>query len=477
MNTAIHDIRRIWRITTVQRNERAMLLLGWLALTAAALGEIGAAVAVLTHKASPLLLLRVPAGVAAFWLGFAWMSAFVPGSILLNSPANARLVPRQRRRLLQMAAGGWCLVAAGMTFALGSWAAFPAAGIALIGFALMRAGRNEMGLVFVLCLNWPSLSRHLLPPAVVQAVDSDAGLWLLTVLLLPAGAWALRTLYPAAGDTHLARRGDQVERVGQRKRWNADALGPFSKLIEQRKSRFYMRMLQRDLRRLQPGPLLMHALGPAAHWSVWLGSALSIVTMGAGVRLLLAWRGEGGLHAPLPQMLSIGIAAAVLVIAYSTAAASQQIRKTGGEQALLRLTPLAGQAALLNRRLARELLAHALRSWLVLSAAVLLATLLVGGGLSLLVRQAALCVLAGQVAAMGLLGDHAGEGGWNLPLALGAGLLAAAELLAALLLERFSGVSLWAWVTPIALGAGAWQLRRSWRAMLASKPAFPAGRS
>jgi hypothetical protein len=474
--TVFQDFRRIWRVTTVQRGERTMMMMGWLALAGGTLAAFGAFLAILAGKQDALFLVRMLAGFGACWLGVVWMALFVPASILLNSPANARLVPRQCRRLMQMAAGTWFLIAAGMSFASGEWAVFPAVGLPLIGFALMRAGRSGAGLLFILGLNWSTLSRHVLPRTVVEAIGSDAGMWTLTALLLPMGAWALRVLYPAAGDRHLAGRDAQVKRVGQQNQHGAEDTGLAGRLRQWTTAHVYGAMLQRDLRRPRPGKLLMHALGPVAHWSAWSGSVASALALGLGVRLLLVWRGEGRVLHSLGGGLGVGLTAAVIMVVFSTAVFSQQIRKTAGEQALLRLTPLAGQAALLNQRLARELLKGALCNWLMLTVAIVLATVLIGGDLALVLRLAALCVLAGQVAMAGLLDDYAGEGGWSPSLALGVGLVALVELLVALLLQKLSGVSIWAWVALIAIGAGAWQLRRSWRAMLASKPAFPAGR-
>jgi hypothetical protein len=77
---------------------------------------------------------------------------------------------------------------------------------------------------------------------------------------------------------------------------------------------------------------------------------------------------------------------------------------------------------------------------------------------------------------VGLLGDFAGDGGWNVPRAVRAGLLAVIELLAALGLAKVSGISIWTWVAAIAIGVAAVLLVRSWRKMLAAPPAFPAGR-
>jgi hypothetical protein len=144
---------------------------------------------------------------------------------------------------------------------------------------------------------------------------------------------------------------------------------------------------------------------------------------------------------------------------------------------LLRLTPLAGDAALLNRRLASRMLRQALAVWAVLTVTVLAVSLLVGAGPDALLRQLGLCSLAGQVAMMGLLGDYAdGSGGWNLMLGLRAGALAVAQAFVALGLGRLTGTTAWPWLVVLPPVVCCVLLRRDWQRMLAAPPAFPAGR-
>jgi hypothetical protein len=202
-----------------------------------------------------------------------------------------------------------------------------------------------------------------------------------------------------------------------------------------------------------------------------------ILIVGLGVRLLLVWRGEGMLHESVRVIMAACVSAMTIVILFSTAAFSQQIRKTTGEQSLLRLTPLAGSAPLLNRRLALELLKSALRHWAMLTGAILVTVFLIGGPGELVAAEAAMCLLAAQVAIMGLLGDFAAEGsGWTISRAVQAGFLGFFELFVAMGLARLGLASTWTWLALIAVGAGAFQLQRAWRVMLAAPPAFPAGR-
>jgi hypothetical protein len=240
---------------------------------------------------------------------------------------------------------------------------------------------------------------------------------------------------------------------------------------------FYFVALRCDLKRADPAALLMHALGPAAHWSAWIGGLVTLLFMGGVARLVLTWSHDVGVQPLVDLMTTVGPSLLVLTIVFSTAQYGQQMRRTQGEQALLRLTPRAGDAALLNRRLAGRVLRQALGCWAALTVVVLGVSLLLGAGPDALLRQLGLCSLAGQVAMMGLLGDYAnGTGGWHLMLALRAGILAAAQALAAVGLGWLTGTTAWPWLVLLPLTVCCVLLRLDWQRMLAAPPAFPAGR-
>jgi len=204
-----------------------------------------------------------------------------------------------------------------------------------------------------------------------------------------------------------------------------------------------------------------------------------MLAMGIGIRLLLAWQGgESGnqsIHDFVEGASMSGLGMLVLTILFSTAQLRQSMTRTRGEQSLLRLAPLTGNTALLNRRLATQLLRRALGLWIVLTVTILAVSALVAGP-GVLARQFGLCCLAGQIAMMGLLGDHAGNGGWHIGLAWRAAGLALLEALAALALGGLTRTPVWLWMAAIALGVAAFQLRRSWGVMLAAPMAFPARR-
>jgi hypothetical protein len=240
---------------------------------------------------------------------------------------------------------------------------------------------------------------------------------------------------------------------------------------------FYRVALRCDRRRADPAAMLMHALGPTAHWTAWVGAIAVLLLIGGAANIALGRSQGAALQAFVDRIAIVGPGLLALIVLFSTAQYGQQLRRTRGEQALLRLTPLAGEAALLNRRLAARFLRQALSIWLWLTVAVLAVVLPFVSGSDALLRQLGLCCVAGQAAMMGLLGDYASErGGWSRALALRAAAYVFAQALVAMGLGRFTGTTAWAWLIVISLAVCAVQLRLDWRRMLAAPPAFPAGR-
>jgi hypothetical protein len=469
MMGALRDYRNIWRVTTLQRKAGIRRFMRGMALLLLAAAVLFVGSVIWRHKPFTWDVARVVLGLGTFWLALMWMFQFLPGSLLLNTAVNARLLPRQRRRLAQMFIGGWLLLTAVVAVVAGKWAAFPICGAYLLAIGLMAAGNMYAWGLMVLAGNWPWLSRYLFPPALAEAFNGDIGAAVLMALLVPTGVWGVRWIYPTGGDAHYERRSKWVRRLErlQGAGWAEDGLtrsGLFT----------YAAALRRDCKAADPGRMLLHALGPAAHWSAWIGPGAFMLALAGGMGALM-WAGSTSKHSL--QGISIAwLGAQALVIVFSTAQLSQQMDRTASEQALLRLTPLAGDAAMLNRRLATQLLQGALRLWVGMTAVILAVSALVSGDAVVVGRELALCCLAGQVAMMGLLGDYAGAGGWNLGLGLRAALLAIAQVVVAVVLFRLSGVSIWLWITVIALATCAFQLSLGWQRMLAAAPAFPARR-
>lgn len=473
MNAALQDFRTIWRVATAQRDTGAMRTL---VLAGAAVVACALIIAVLGHlETAPLLRFLVAVGAGV--LALAWSFVFVPGSIRMNSPINAWMLPHQRRRLLQMTAAYWFVATLGVAFGIGAWDALPLVALATLGVPLLSAGNRVVPVLLIVGGNWFWLARVALPPAWAQVVTGDAAMAVLGVLLLPGAVWGLRWLYPAGGDAYLDRIGAQVRRMGAFHGCAEDKQALANGLAVQGSPPLYRWAMRRDVRRADPGAMLGHALGPVAHWTGWLGGILIILLFGAAARVALAWSQDTDVLSLVDSLVKTTLAVQALVIALTMARHGQQLRRTRGEQALLRLTPLAGDAALLNRRLGARLLRQALTCWVALIAAAFVAAFLAGATPDALLRQLGLCCLGGQVALMGLLDDYArADAGWTLERGLRAAALAAVQAFVAVGLGWLTGTTAWPWLVVLPPVVCCVLLRRDWRRMLAAPPAFPAGR-
>lgn len=473
MNAALQDYRLIWCAAILHRDQAAMRTLY---LVAGAVVACGVIVVVLGDLTVPQAL-RLMTAVAFMAAAFIWTFMFVPGSIRLNSPINAWLLPRQRRRLLQMTAAYWLVATLGIAYGLGNWSALPIVEFGTVAAALVMAGNKYVPFLLILAGNAPLLMRAVLPPAWIEWMTGSAAVWTTSILMLPAAAWGLRWLYPSGGDAYLARRPGQIKRIDHFAFSNEDRLPAPEGVIWKGSLSLYRAALRRDLRRADPGAMLMHALGPVAHWTAFAGGIAIILVFGVVMQITLGRPPGAAVPALADRVPIFGPALMALTIAFSTAQYGQQMRRTQGEQALLRLTPLAGNAALLNRRLAARLLLQALCFWGLLTVAAVGVTLPFAAGPDALLRQLALCCVAGQVAMMGLLGDYAGDrGGWNWMLGLRAAAYVLVQALVAMGLGQLTGTTAWPWLVEIPLIVCAVQLRLAWRRMLAAPPAFPAGR-
>lgn len=466
--SAWRDYCSIWAATVSGRDSNSSQWLNWLALLLMVSGCIARMIDLMPAAVFP----KFEAGVAAAWLAMVWTVLFIPASVLMNSASNARLVPRQRRRLMQMATGIWALMVAMLVFVTGSWHYFPLVAAYLFGMALIRVGMRPAMVVIVLASNWPLLVRLVLPVQVVNAMASTAGLAVESVVVVVLSAWALRVLYPAGGDRHLEGRTKllaTLKRQESRDTTPQQGAAWSNRLV-------YGPALRHDCRKRRPSIMLMHALGPAGHWTAWMVGAAIVLAIGLGLRVLPLLFGR-----PVPTgasnwLLGFGISASSFMVAFSTIHLTQQMRKTVGEQALLRLTPLAGDAALLNRRLAAGMLRGALGSWGMLAGVILLWAWLIGADSEIMARYVGMCCLGGQLAMTGLLGDL-GRGvpdfAWDriVKMLLQAG----CNLALAFALSLLGGVSS-VWLALVSVLGAVLVLVLGWRRMMASGPAFPAGR-
>ncbi len=477
MNAALQDCRAIWRAAAAQREAQTVRIMGM------GLGAVGICAAILMASAAAMGTLgtvqglRLLVGFASLALTLVWSFLFVPGSVRMNSPANAWLVPRQRRRLLQMTTAYWLLATVGLGFGIGHWIAVPAAALSVLGFALLCAGNKYVVNLLVLGGNWPWLSRLVLPAAWHDVASGRGAAILLGILVVPAAIWGLRWLYPARGDAYFDRRADQIRRVNHFDQCSTDKQSAPDGTALHGKLSCYRIALRCDVRRSDPAAMLTHALGPGAHWTAWIGAIVTFLIIGVVARFVQVWAHQAGAQWFFGWMTDFTPAVLASGIVFSTAPYGQHLRRTRGEQALLRLTARAGDPTLLNRRLGGRVLRQALGCWAALTVVMLAVSLLVGAGPDALLRQLGLCSLAGQVAMMGLLGDYAnGTGGWHLNLGLRAGALAAVQALVAVGLGWLTGTTAWPWLVLLPLTVCCVLLRLDWKRMLAAPPAFPAGR-
>jgi hypothetical protein len=463
--SAWQDYRRIWTVAITLRNPPAVKWGGRLAL----LLGIALAMAKLAGLLHKTIFWKGELLFAVGWFTLTWIWLFLPASVLMNSAPNARLVPRLRRRLLQMGAACWTVAAVGATLAMGTWAGFPLFAAYMLGLMLGRAGIRSAALLFMLPVIWPLLSPCL-PVALVEAVTSTPGLLALSTLFVLGAAWGLGRLYPAGGDGHLDGRGQVVEKI-------RNISNP--ELAKSRGvawvNRFtYLPSLQRDCLLGKPDTLLLHALGPAVHWSAWIPGVAIILLVMLAMGALLGFSG-----AEVPPNVAHGVLITVLtfltsLIVVGGAKFSQALRTTQGEQALLRLTPLAGQAALLNGRLANAMTKAALLDWSMMTAVLMTAAWVAGADAALLLHQFALSCLAWMLVASCLLGDFSR----SLP-ALSLRHIVMMLLLCgggATLQWLAPGDLFWCGLALASMTGAVLLLRASRRRMLAAPPAFPAAR-
>ncbi|WP_296946173.1 hypothetical protein [uncultured Massilia sp.] len=472
------DMRRIWGVTRRRDPATVKFMTGLSLLLTVAIPIVGGLFLWRQHTLPVVLLLRILLGIGAFWLAVVWVWLFVPGAVLMNSAANARLLPRQRRRLVQMAIAGWLLVTLAAAVAIGEWGAFPMVGLYVLGFALMRAGHLQAVALTVLPGFWPALAKYVLPAPFVAAITHGTGLLMLSALLLVAVAWSLARLFPAAGDRHLRRRSEQVVRLSRLDAGGWGTVGETDSVMTAPGLRAYRAILRRDCRAPRADAMLMHALGPNAHWSAWIAAILLVAGLNLFAYLVVLVRGADAVHSFIEGFSWGGLSGLALMIAFSTASIRQQMDRKRGEQALLLLTPLAGDRALLNRRLGTRMLQNALLQWAAITAGVL-ATGALFGDAGLMLRQLALCCLGGQVALACLFGDFSRTPKLGIVRAVLLGALALFELGVAAGLGWLCGALLpwmWPWLIAISVIAGALQVRHGWRVLMAAPVAFPAGR-
>jgi hypothetical protein len=404
-----------------------------------------------------------------------WMTRFIPGAAKLNSPANAKLVPQMRRRLLELACIVWLIGVAGI-------AAAPLANPTILGVILLIVVVVTLGSAFsaaghqagtavltTTCIGSALIGQ--VPPAVLEGLSRPPFLALAVLLYAGLILVSAREIFPEGGERHwnmVARRA----RV-------ADAAGKKDLMVEQvagrQATRWYAASLGRASNRRDTRRLVLHGLGPGHHLGelvVALG-LLSCVLLAVG--LFATWR--AGVGADTVGGIGWLFACLLLFVPFSTIVRlDAQVAAHPGEQALLRLAPaMPGAAPAFNRHLGRALLRQASMAWAAASSAALALTALGGASAATLVNLAcACCLLLPLVAAP--LRNHA-QRAPAAPMLVVIVLLvsAGADILLGFAARR-AGLPVLPVAAVLSIATAVIAVRRGLRVMEASPFAFPAGR-
>lgn len=464
MNAMLADFSLIWRHAVAPKRLRKIM---WCVCALLAVGGGMLAYHADGGELTPrhTLLLVMP----WFMLGVLYWLDLVTGAVRQNTPANAQLVPRLRVRAMQLVGLVWILFTLSITLALSNGFGHPALWSVAAASWLLGGAMVRVGLQYGMLLMFVSFGVLLLPRPVMLMVQDLAatpagtaacGLWI--ALLAWFGAYSL---FPK-GDRHFNQRAAVEKGVRQEQGTHT---------ANKRSSLYAMDLGRASRQRNSAGELVLHAFGPGAHWSV---SAQMLALMAAVLiagRLLLAATGtDARMLAPfaggfiiIPLLLTFA-SIPQRIVGRATASA--------GEQAVLRLAPMAPRTGQYNREIATALLRRALGEWAIVTVALVAVVGAVNMHNDIALLQFAVCCLAMPLMTV-VLRDYARE----------PALRKSYMYLAAIYLVVAAGVAYFAMlrtsivpvlVTCIVVGAGATSLiaasRR--RKMIAAPVAFPAGR-
>lgn len=470
MKARLREYRMLWRAAVTHGNSGATRFVGWFVLFAvlvlvAATGE---------QKGTQTALAALWAmGFAILMLNWAWR--FMPGAVKLNHPAHAKLVPRMRRRLVELS----CLVCFVGIAGIAS-APFPntkGIGVVLFWVVLVAAGTglaaagHRMGSTIIVMAGVCAGFSGKLAGILAGPLSHPLAILLSVPLYAAVIFVAVRAMFPQGGERHW-------DMEARRKRWADAGSGKHDPFIERvagvhTKGR-YATALRRDGARRDAPRLLLHALGPSHHLNE-LGVAIGLMAaLLAVLGLFTAWRVDAG------AVRDIGWMFAAMLLFVPLSHSLRLAELAGGhvaEQGLARLAPAApATAAGFNRVLGRALLRRALAGWLMASGAALALVALGGADLQGLLRMAGVCCLALPMVALPLRNHAAARPPSGVVSILVLLLCFTVCLAVALGIGRMTGLPTMALAAFLGIAIAAIAAARGLRKMEAAPCAFPAGR-
>jgi hypothetical protein len=409
-------------------------------------------------------------------LAILWWAVLLHTASRINTPANVRLHPHLRQSLAALVvaymAASSALLAGTVAVGTGHFLA-----CLIITFVYMAAiAATVCGAYLV------GVPAMFAPVLLMWGGERDDGV--LARLLLSGGpalgigmlgaclfAWyALARALPGGGEHHWRTylRAEQLRVQYLKSQQLSDAgLG----------QGLYGRILRRDCARSPgQGAMMLHALGPALHWSRHLGALVLLSVTAPAMVVWMHWRAPAdGVF--LGRVIGFAVVLlGMLAQALLTQFVAVRMAATRTEQAVVRLAVRAPQGAQLNRALAVSLLRRGAWCWLWANAFVLGFALLLGpSGDFVLMLLSLSCAVLPPMA--GVLRDYAAL---RNPLALDGYhwvMGAAVALVAGFCAVRYWYAALpWPVLALLCVGLAALVIGRRWRAMVDAPQAFPAQR-
>lgn len=467
MSPALRDFRALWNAALASRDPRAKWAIRLLALVGPLV--VGLLVWVKTGALFDVLkfALRVPFGVYLF----AALTWYTPGAVRMNTPETARLVPRMRRRLIQLTVLVWATSTAAATLMLADTtlplAVVPLAALTwLTGLGLSAAG-YQVGALLQVAPLLGTVWRERLPDVTL----SPGAAAIAALLLLALAARTLELMFPNGGERHWKRRGAQARAMERTRPEGLLRQAPTTRWA----AGWYAAALRRACRRPRPVDLLLPLFGPALHWTQRYMLLVAVLVAVVTIKIVFTlFGGTRNFDTNWLVLLCEGLLFAQLFV-YGQR--TLRLADTRTEQTLLRMAPAVPAAAVrFNRQLNGCLLRMAFLDWAAIVATLVLVSAIAGAPAEALLVQAQVACLTLPLLAANVR-DHAHNASQAvLLLVLGLAASAAFSFGLSALAHYLAG-------TPVLPGAALASIALTvavvvvrWRIAVAAPHAFPVGR-